>query len=159
MATKQELPPILVPIDFSAHSRAALVEASELAKCTHQPLLVLHVIHDPAEMPGYYSRLTKKKKLSRLEDLAREVFDRFLDDMRHRHPSAKPLQKAEELLVIGLPVTRILEVAKNVGASMIVMGSQGRTGLEHLMLGSKAEQVLRLSPLPVMIVKDPKKRL
>jgi universal stress protein A len=40
---------------------------------------------------------------------------------------------------------------------MIVMASQGRTGLAHVMLGSKAEQVVRLAPIPVMIVKDEKK--
>ena len=48
---------------------------------------------------------------------------------------------------------RILEVIDKSGTSLVVMGSQGRTGLDHLMLGSKAEQVVRLSPVPVMIVK------
>ncbi|MGB5535376.1 MAG: universal stress protein, partial [Thiogranum sp.] len=59
-------------------------------------------------------------------------------------------------LVVGLPVNRILEVAKKSDASMIVMGSQGRTGLAHALLGSKAEQVVHLSPIPVTIVKADK---
>ena len=46
------------------------------------------------------------------------------------------------------------EVADQVDAGMVVMGSQGRTGLKHLMLGSKAEQIVRLCPVPVLIVKN-----
>jgi nucleotide-binding universal stress UspA family protein len=59
--------------------------------------------------------------------------------------------------VVGLPVNRILEMIKITKASMVVMGSQGRTGMQHIMLGSKAEQIVRLSPVPVMIVKKPGK--
>ena len=145
--------PILVPVDFSSHSEAALLKASEIAECMNQPVLILHVVHDPGDMPGYYKRIAKKKQLVRIEDIAQEMFDAFLGEMRKQQPKNKPLQKAETMLVVGLPVTRIMEVAEKAGASMIVMGSQGRTGLEHLMLGSKAEQVIRLSPLPVLIVK------
>ena len=58
--------------------------------------------------------------------------------------------------MVGLPVNRILEVAKKSDARMIVMGSQGRTGLKHALLGSKAEQVVHLSPIPVTIVKADK---
>ena len=58
--------------------------------------------------------------------------------------------------MVGLPVTRILEVATKTEAQMIVMGSQGRTGLSHLLLGSKAEKVAQLAPIPVTIVKTPK---
>ena len=57
------------------------------------------------------------------------------------------------MLVVGLPVSRIMETAKKIDARMIVMGSQGRTGLDHLLLGSKTEQVVRLSPIDVTVVK------
>ena len=153
MKRKQSQRPILVPVDFSAHSRAALLKAGELAECSGQPLLVLHVIHDPANMPGYYGQVAKKKKLVRIEDLARETFEKFLRKIRRQNPAVKPLADAKTQMVLGLPVTRILEISEQSGASMIVMGSQGRTGLEHLMLGSKAEQVLHLSKIPVTIVK------
>lgn len=154
MKNHKSAAPILVPVDFSSHSTAALLEAARLAGCTGQRLLVLHVIHDPAEMPGYYSKVTKKKKIVRIEDLAREAFDDYLRRVREAHPDSKPLASCEEMLVVGLPLTRILEVIKRSGATMVVMGSQGRTGLDHLMLGSKAEQVVRLSPVPVLIVKS-----
>jgi len=150
--------PILVPVDFSGHSLVALLKACELADCTRQPIIILHVVHDPAEMPGYYNRVTKKKKLVHIQDLAQEAFDTFLHEAIKQHPNVKLLQKAQTMLAIGLPVNRILEIVDITKASMVVMGSQGRTGMQHLMLGSKAEQVVRLCPVPIMIVKEPVKR-
>jgi len=152
-AKKHDRQPILVPVDFSSHSKAALLKACELAECTGDPLLVLHVVHDPAEMPGYYGQVTKKKKLLRIQDLARESFDEFMKTTAAENPDVKKLKKAENMLVLGLPVSRIIEVAKKNNASMVVMGSQGRTGLKHVLLGSKAEQVVRMCPVPVLIVK------
>lgn len=144
---------ILVPVDFSTHSEAALLHACLLADCLKRPLTILHVVHDPGEMPGYYSRMAKKKNLLRMEDVALEMLHDFVAGMVKLHPELKPLKKADTMLVVGLPVTRILQVAEKIDASMVVMGSQGRTGLKHMMLGSKAEQVVRLCPLPVTIVK------
>ena len=154
MNAKKGKRPILVPVDLSGHSKAALFKACELAGCTDEPVLVLHVIHDPADMPGYYGAVTKKKKLVRIEDLAQESFDDFVRAVVEEHPGLEPLKNVEKMLVVGLPVNRILEVADKKHVSMVVMGSQGRTGIKHLMLGSKSEQVVRLCPAPVMIVKN-----
>jgi len=145
--------PILVPVDFSTHSEVALRHACLLAACLKRPLTILHVVHDPGEMPGYYSRMAKKKNLLRMEDVALEMLHDFVAGKVKLYPELKPLKKADTMLVVGLPVTRILQVAEKIDASMVVMGSQGRTGLKHMMLGSKAEQVVRLCPLPVTIVK------
>jgi nucleotide-binding universal stress UspA family protein len=157
MTHKPRNQPILVPVDFSDYSREALLQASELSACTGQPIVVLHVVHDPAEMPGYYSRVTKKKKVAHIQDLAREAFDLFISETLAQYPNIEQLQRAKTRLVIGLPVNRILEMIDKSGASMVVMGSQGRTGMQHFMLGSKAEQIARLSPVPVLIVKHLKK--
>ena len=153
MTSKSGDKPILVPVDFSDYSRAALLKACELSDCTGQPIVILHVVHDPADMPGYYSRITKKKKAAHIQDMAQEAFDAFMHDTIKLHPDVAQLKKAETRLVIGLPVNRILEIIKATGAATVVMGSQGRTGMRHIMLGSKAEQIVRLSPVPVMIVK------
>jgi nucleotide-binding universal stress UspA family protein len=93
-----------------------------------------------------------------MEDIAAEILQEYMQEMQKKHPGLGALQNAENLLVVGIPVTRILEAAEKVDARMIVMGSQGRTGLSHLMLGSKAEQVVRLAKMPVMIVKDNRKK-
>ena len=157
MASKKENNhPILVPVDLSAHSEAALLWACQLAECSKQSVIVLHVVHDPADMPGYYQRITKKKALVRMEDVAEEMVGEFVARMIQENPQVKSLKKVEQMLVVGLPVTRILQVAEKTKASMVVMGSQGRTGLKHLMLGSKSEQVVHLCPVPVTIVKAKK---
>ncbi len=154
MTKKDAHRPILVPVDFSTYSEAALLCAAELAHMLGSPLIVLHVVHDPGDAPGYYSVKGRDKQLERLEDVAAEMLDKFLQKFRDEHPGQAALKNASTTLVIGLPVNRILETAKKTHARMIVMGSQGRTGLAHIMLGSKAEQVVRLSPIPVTIVKD-----
>ena len=148
---------ILVPVDFSPDAEAALVKACELADCMKASIKVLHVVHDPGDMPGYYSTIAKKKYLVRIEDTAQEMMDEFVKNVAKKNPDIKCLKKAEKVMVVGIPVTRILQVADKENTDMIVMGSKGRTGLTHYMLGSKAEQVVRLANAPVLIVKAPKK--
>jgi nucleotide-binding universal stress UspA family protein len=157
MTDKHNAGPILVPVDFSISSEAALIHAVDLARCLSRPLMVLHVVHDPSSMPGYYSRALKKKQLSRIEDGAADMLDEFLQRVVTEHRELKKLAHLESMLVKGLPSSRILEVAEKLGASMIVMGSMGLTGWKHLLIGSVAEQVVHLARVPVTVVKaDPK---
>jgi nucleotide-binding universal stress UspA family protein len=155
MKEKKQDRPILVPVDFSPYSEAALLFAADLAECVDKPLLVLHVVHDPGEMPGFYDRTIKTKQLQRIEDAAADMLSEFLRNVRARHSAPKALQRAEPLLVKGLPRNRILEVAEQKKAGMIVMGSKGETGLKHLLLGSVAERVVQLAAVPVTVVKKP----
>jgi nucleotide-binding universal stress UspA family protein len=147
---------ILVPVDFSDHSAAALVKAGQFAELMQATLIVLHVVHDPGEMPGYYSKLIKKKRATRIQDIAAEAFEQFVDLTAAENSTLTALQGAHKLMVQGLPVTRILEVVKYIDPMMVVMGSQGRTGLKQLVIGSKAAQIMQLCPVPVTIVKQPK---
>jgi len=157
MTSNETAESILVPVDFSAHSEAALLFAVECAEAMGASITVLHVIHDLGEAPGYYSVKGRKKQLRRMEDVASEMLDAFIKDIQEKHPDLPALSNLKTFLIKGLPVNRILEIAEKSNSRMIVMGSQGRTGLSHIMLGSKAEQVMRLSPIPVTIVKQPKK--
>jgi nucleotide-binding universal stress UspA family protein len=134
----------------------ALEHGADLAEALKVSLLVLHVVHDLGEAPGYYAVKGRGKQLRRMEDVASDMLNEFIHEARKKHPKHTALQNAKTALVVGLPVNRILEVAKKSGASMIVMGSQGRTGLAHALLGSKAEQVVHLSPIPVTIIKADK---
>lgn len=144
---------ILVPVDFSDHSKAALIQACEFARLMSSSLMVLHVVHDPGEMPGYYAKLIKKKRSIRMQDIAAEAFQEFIVATIEAHPDCALLREAQLLMVIGLPVSRILEVVEQMKPVMVVMGSQGRTGLKHLVIGSKAAQIMQLCPVPVTIVK------
>lgn len=153
MKKEPTISPILVPVDFSAHSEAALMFACELAECMKSPLVVLHVVHDPGEAPGFYAGRHDKNELKKMEDVASEMMAEFMKRVSGDHPDYANLKDARTMLLTGLPVTRILEVAEKTQARVLVMGSKGRTGLSHILLGSKAEQVVRLSPFPVTIVK------
>ena len=113
------------------------------------------MVHDPGHMPGYYSGLVKSKRFDRIQDAAAGAFHDFLGSVIDAHPGNDALSKIEPIMVVGLPVTRILEVVRELEPIMVVMGSQGRTGLKHLILGSKAAQVIQLCPIPVTIVKAP----
>ena len=154
MAAKLDQSTLLVAVDFTLFSAEALLFASQLAEKIDARLVVLHVIHDPAEAPGFYSQKGKKKKfLQSMEEVAEEMMKEFLTKMQKEHPDQKPIKNAETLLVVGTPVTRILEIAEKKEARMIIIGSHGRTGLSHLLIGSKAERVVQLSPIPVLVVK------
>jgi nucleotide-binding universal stress UspA family protein len=158
MTSKPAKQPILVPIDFSPSSEAALLQAAELADALQAPISVLHVVHDLTATPGYKALKGAKKQLRRMEDIANDILQEYMQEIQKKYPGLAALHDAEKLLVVGIPVTRILEAAEKLNARMLVMGSQGRTGLSHVLLGSKAEQVVHLAKIPVMIIKDRRKK-
>jgi len=140
-------------VDFSADSEAALVWACRYVSFTGAGLLVLHVVHDPGDAPGYYRR-GEEDALRPMEDVAKEMLEEFLEQVQGDHSEVAAVRNLETKLVRGIPASRILEAAASVDAGLIVMGSRGRTGLPHLLLGSKAQRVAQLSPVPVTIVKS-----
>ncbi len=155
MAKKADKDVLLVAVDFSPYSEQALCFAGQLAERLKAQLLVLHVIHDPAEAPGFYAQKGKKKKFLRsMEDAAQEMMEEFLLKMRQAYPKLVPIRKAKAQLVVGTPVTRIVEVAEKKQVKMIIIGSHGRTGLANLLVGSKVQRVVQLSPVPVTVVKN-----
>ena len=159
MAKKTDKDILLVAVDFSPYSEQALCFAGQLAEKLKAQLLVLHVIHDPAEAPGFYAQKGKKKKfLKSMEEAAEEMMEEFLLKMRQAYPDLVPINTAKPLLVVGTPVTRIVEVAEKKQVSMIIMGSHGRTGLAYLLAGSKVQGVVQLSSVPVTVVKTPRKK-
>ena len=159
MTKKLDKYTLLVAVDFSPFSEEALVFAGQLAEKLKAQLVVLHVIHDPAEAPGFYAQKGKKKKfLQSMEDAAEEMMEEFLENVRTTYPEQEPIKKAKALLVVGTPVTRIVEVAEKKQVDMIIIGSHGRTGLAHLLVGSKVQRVVQLSPIPVTVVKTPREK-
>ena len=159
MAKKEDKDVLLVAVDFSPYSEQALCFAGRLAEKLKAQLLVLHVIHDPAEAPGFYAQKGKKKKfLKSMEEAAEEMMEEFLLKMRQAYPDLVPIKKAKSLLVVGTPVTRIVEVAEKKQVDMIIIGSHGRTGLAHLLIGSKVQRVVQLSSIPVTVVKTPREK-
>ena len=85
-----------------------------------------------------------------MQNAARKSLDEAIESTRKVHP------KTEGLLREGLEWRLILDVATEQGCDLIVMGTHGRRGLPRLVLGSVAEKVVRLSPVPVLTVNTPK---
>ncbi len=156
MSKKNNKSTLLVAVDFSNFSKEALLFASELADDLKSQIIVLHVIHDPAESPGFYSKKKKKKKfLQNMEDAANDMMEEFIKSIQKENPDSESLASAEAILVVGTPVKRIIEVAEKKQARMIILGSHGRTGFTHFLVGSKVNKVVQLSPIPVVVVKNP----
>lgn len=149
---------ILVAVDFSDNSANALNYAANLCKRLDDRLIILHVIHDQAGSPGYYTDKKikgEKKRLKRLEEIAGEMMTDFIEKLMEAYPDIKGvLKKADIMLVSGLTVTKILQVVEKTAPELLVLGNKGRTSLKHILLGSKAEQLARLCPIPVTLVKQ-----
>lgn len=134
---------ILVPTDFEAASRKALEVAKELAPCVRAQIVLCHVYTlpvytypglEPAVLPGFHAEVMAAAKKA-LDELAASE-------------GGLPSQLRE-----GDPATEILAAAAELKAKMIVLGTHGRQGLAHLLLGSVAEKVVRRSPVPVLTVR------
>jgi len=126
--------PILVAVDFSDDSKAAVLWACEFAHCIGKRLLLLHVIHDPASSPGFYHS-ESLGQMQPMKDVAESMMNDFLAEMTTKYPYLEALKTADTRLLDGLPPGRIVEAAGLLKAKLIVIGSRGMTGLEHILLG------------------------
>lgn len=147
---------VMVAVDLTDLSDEVLALAVEWAEVKQAGLHVLHVVHDPADAPGFYlkhqKRKTKKLRASMLE-AAEEMMAKFMARAEKRWPASKTIKRAQTEIVTGTPTNRILEVAETVGPEMIVMGSAGRRGAARMFVGSHAERVATMAKCPVTIVK------
>jgi nucleotide-binding universal stress UspA family protein len=145
---------IVCAVDFSPDSEAALQWAVEQAQLTNAKLVVLHVIHDPASSPGFY-RQVQGDWLRPMAQVAETMLEEFLEKERQKSKKVADLMPLTTRLVSGLPAGRIVEVCRELEAALVVVGSRGRTGLPHILLGSVAERVVQTAPMPVVVVKQP----
>ncbi len=152
--TQQITPkPIVVAVDFSQESESALLAAAGLADTTSDtPIVILHVVHEPAHKPGFYDRRGRGDCVLPVEYLARRTFTGFMTKMRQQYPEIARLQNVQEEIVSGLPETRIPELARQIDAQLIILGCTGRGALSRLCYGSVSDKVKHISDIPVRIV-------
>lgn len=141
---------ILVPTDFSVHSEHALDYAAVLAKQLGAKIILLHVIDSLSY--SVTDTFTVIEHRRALETTARSLLDNFRQDMVAKGLAVK------SYLATGAPYDEILKKSRQEKADLIVMGTHGRTGVKHLLLGSVAEKVVRLSTCPVLTVPIPSAR-
>ena len=139
---------ILVAIDFSDSSDNAFQMAMNMAKKFKARLLVLHVINEPVDLRGFYvPHISFEKLEEEIEEGAKKMMESFC----RQHMGG--FDDYECLIVPGLPYEQIIAQAEEKSADLIVLGTHGRTGLDHVLFGSTAEKVVRKSALPVLTVR------
>lgn len=141
---------ILVPVDGSSASNLGLNEALRLAADQKAQVQILH-IKDLRLAHLNYGGLVS---VTGLERAAHEVAEKVLSDAKAVAEASGidamlSLHETETSQVAGV----IVEEAKRWQADLIVMGTHGRRGLEHMLLGSEAEGVVRKTPVPVLLVR------
>lgn len=142
---------IVVPVDFSSSSQAAVEFGVDLAQRYGARLHLLHVLQDldavAAEAGSAFALAADW--LPQLQKVA----EKRLTDLAGNVPVGVTLQQA---IRQGPTVTEIIGYADSVSAGLIVMGTHGRTGLKHILLGSVAENIVRHAHCPVLTVRQPK---
>ncbi|MCX6136285.1 MAG: universal stress protein [Ignavibacteriales bacterium] len=143
-----DLKKILVPVDFSEHSKKALKYAIPFARQFSAALSVLYVV-EPAIYPADLSfgqvglpNLEAELRSKGEEDLAELVADTVPDDL-----------EVVPVIRTGLPFVEIISFARDEDVDLIVVATHGHTGVEHILFGSTAEKIVRKAPCPVLVVR------
>jgi nucleotide-binding universal stress UspA family protein len=148
---------ILFCTDFSENAHWAFTYALNIAKTYGGELLILHVIHEPVYLytdefaPYLTSEALEAIEVSEKEKMDRELKTYYLEKM-------DGFKSYRVLVKKGVPFYEIIQIAREKSVDLIVMGTHGRTGLDHILFGSTAERVVRKSPSPVLTVRLPGKR-
>jgi nucleotide-binding universal stress UspA family protein len=145
---------ILVPVDYSECSQSALTAAGFVAAAFGATLDVIHIW----DRPSYVSEeltVRGEGEVRTLLDMIRENAETEMRDFLAKAalPASIPLSHR---LVSGNPAATVLHELRQGHHDLLVVGTHGRTGLRHLMLGSVAETLVRLSPIPVLTVPGPR---
>jgi nucleotide-binding universal stress UspA family protein len=144
---------ICCPIDFSDASRAAMEVAADLARRFAAELWLFHAY----PVPGYTfpdgSVVASPKMLQDLADGAERHLAQWRSDAEGLGAGVVRTEK-----VAGEPAAEIVAFARDHGVDLLVLGTHGRTGLEHALMGSIAERVVRKAHCPVLTVRPPPSR-
>lgn len=140
---------ILVPIDFSDHSKKSLSFAKAMAESYGAKLQILHVIEENIHPAFYASGMTSIfEMIPNLKDKCQQSLKEMLNE------ASGPKVESEIHVVEGRATQEIVRFAETHSSDLIVIGTHGLTGIEHLLIGSVAEKVVRMAPCPVFTVKS-----
>jgi nucleotide-binding universal stress UspA family protein len=142
---------ILVPTDFSATSDEALTFAKGLAEQLGASLHLLHAFEDPFTTAAFAAEMYAPLPLSMRDNMLRDVEQRLAERMP---PEDKTRFNGTTQIVSGVPAKTIVEYAGSLGADLIVMGTHGRGGMAHFLLGSVTERVVRTASCPVLTIRE-----
>jgi nucleotide-binding universal stress UspA family protein len=139
---------ILFPTDFSNGARAAMDHAISLAKDYQAKLILLYVIQDISIAEWYIpSTISAGELIEDMQKSAWQEMDKWIAEV------SKQVKDVEKMVVRGVPFVEIIKTAKERNADLIVIGTHGRTGIDHMLFGSTAEKVVRKAACPVLTVR------
>lgn len=144
----KDIKTILFATDFSECSDEAFSFAITLTRRFQARLVLLHVISEPVDLRGFY---VPHISFDTLEAEITASARKMLDDFCRLHLKTDDIFQAD--VVSGIPFEEIITRAEKERADMIVLGTHGRSGLDHLLFGSTAEKVVRKSPIPVLTIR------
>ena len=146
-----EIRKILFAADFSEGSSSSLPYAVDFAKKYGAKLYLVHVVYDIAKTSGAYVPHVSLDELYReMEKNAKAELEKcFIEEMR-------AYKDVERVVLKGTPYEEISRFAEENKIDLIVIGTHGRKGLDRMLFGSTAEQVVRHAPCPVLTVRLPK---
>ena len=148
---------ILFCTDFSENSHLAFTYALNLARTYQAKLFILHVTHDPIFVyPDQVYASVPEETIREWEAAEEKKTDQELNT--HYLQKMDGFTDYKVLLRKGPAFYEIIQTAKEESVELIVMGTHGRTGLDHVLFGSTAEKVVRKSPAPVLTVRLPGKK-
>ena len=144
---------ILVPMDFSAHSVAALHYAVALAARLGASLDVLHVVDDPFGSGAWAS-----ESAALPHRFIEELYQNLADEGERQLAKYRSIPEESHVAATftvrsGQPASSVIDHADTIKADLIVMGTHGRTGLKHTFMGSVAERVVRHARCPVITLR------
>lgn len=141
---------ILVPVDFSPHAERAFGYATALARRLGAELTLVHVVEDPYATGAWGTEAYLPNSAELLQEVIVSA-GRELTTWTVREAATGLTVKTA--VIPGRPAQAIIEHAASEGHDLIVMGTHGRTGLSHAVMGSVAERVLRKAPCPVLTIR------
>jgi nucleotide-binding universal stress UspA family protein len=148
---------ILAPTDFSDDSKLALTYTVTLAQKFGSEIIVVHV--DQPLAPVMVSELNPGLDVSTMNRIAEEGRLLALKELDSTIAGLRESGvKARGLMRVGAPFLEIIRAAQSEAADLIVMGTHGRTGLAHVLMGSVAERVVNKAPCPVLTVRHPDRK-
>ncbi len=148
-----EIKKILLPFDLTTNTTKIFPYVLSVAEKYNSAIYLLHVAEDlhglavrPYPSMGHDKKTHKKAAdktvIKKVEKLCDEIIDKYF----------KTCPYIEKLVVTGHPVVEILKVVESEDIDLIIMGTHGRSGLEHVIFGSVAENIVKKSPVPVLTI-------
>lgn len=136
-----QLKKILVPVDYSERSKKALQYAMPFAKQFGAQIVLLHLVEPYPQIP----------------EMAPVDVENLADARKQMGELKKTIDKSvpiESVIRVGVATAGIVEAAKELDIDLVILATQGRSGLAHVLLGSTAERVVRHAPCPVLVVRE-----